>query len=192
MALPHPQTLVTRLPAVLAQAQTEMVINDRRAVFDTAEAIAQEDRHRPVAPAATPLPDLEATSSEVAGLPRILIIDDNDMNIQLATVVLSGADFNVASAADVNQGMRLIEDFKPDLILMDIQMPDMDGIELTLRLKAAESTRHIAVVAFTAYAVIGDEARFREAGFQGYIGKPFEVRTFADKVRSYLTLLGPR
>jgi two-component system, cell cycle response regulator DivK len=117
---------------------------------------------------------------------RILIIDDNEMNIQLASFVLSRADLVVESAADVNQGMAQIAAFRPDLVLMDIQMPDMDGLELTRRLKADASTKHIAVVAFTAYAMHGDEAKMLAAGCDGYISKPIDFRTFANQVRSFI------
>ena len=84
---------------------------------------------------------------------RVLIIDDNDLNIQLTSFVLDHAAFCVETATDGSDGLQKIADFEPDLILMDIQMPDMDGVALTRRLKSCASTRHIAVVAFTAYAM---------------------------------------
>ncbi len=120
---------------------------------------------------------------------RVLIIDDNDLNIQLATFVLGHAEFAVGSAADARQGLLRIAEFRPDLILMDIQMPDMDGLTLTRRLKADPTTRHIVVVAFTAYAMKGDEAKMRSAGCDGYIAKPIDIGTFAQKVRS---CMGPK
>ena len=116
---------------------------------------------------------------------RVLIIDDNDLNIQLTSFVLNNAAFCVETATDGSDGLQKIADFEPDLILMDIQMPDMDGVALTRRLKSCASTRHIAVVAFTAYAMKGDEARLRKAGCDGYISKPIDVRTLADQVRGY-------
>ena len=117
---------------------------------------------------------------------RVLIIDDNDLNVQLASFVLSHAGFAVESAADATQGLLQIPLFRPDLILMDIQMPDMDGLTLTQRLKADPATRHIVVVAFTAYAMKGDEAKMRSAGCDGYIAKPIDVGTFAARVGSHL------
>ena len=117
---------------------------------------------------------------------RVLIINDNDLNIQLATFVLSRAAFTVESASNVNLGKDQIAAFRPDLILMDIQMPDMDGLEFTRRLKAAASTKHIPVVAFTAYAMTGDEARMLAAGCSGYIAKPIDFKTFADQVRAFI------
>jgi two-component system, cell cycle response regulator DivK len=118
--------------------------------------------------------------------PRVLIIDDNEMNIQLAEFVLSRAGFVVDSAINVNLAMSQIAAAQPDLILMDIQMPDMDGLELTRHLKAQASTRDIAVVAFTAYAMRGDEKKMLSAGCKGYISKPIDIRIFADQVRSFL------
>ncbi len=117
---------------------------------------------------------------------RVLIIDDNDLNIQLATFVLSQAEFTIDCAADATLGLAKITECRPDVILMDIQMPGVDGLTLTRRLKADPATRHIVVVAFTAYAMKGDEAKMRAAGCDGYIAKPIDVATFAQKVRSYL------
>jgi CheY-like chemotaxis protein len=117
-----------------------------------------------------------------------LIVDDNEMNVQLTTFVLGEADFLVESAANARQAVLQIEAFRPDLILMDIQMPDMDGLQLTRRLKADRMTNHIVVVAFTAYAMKGDEIKLRSAGCDGYIAKPIDIRTFATKVRSYIAI----
>ena len=117
--------------------------------------------------------------------PRVLVIDDNDMNIQLATFVLKRAAFDVESAANAMDGMRKISDFEPDLILMDIQMPDMDGLVLTRHLKSSASTRHIVIVAFTAYAMKGDERKMRQAGCDGYISKPIDVKTLPAQVRAF-------
>jgi two-component system cell cycle response regulator DivK len=119
--------------------------------------------------------------------PRVLIVDDNDLNIQLTTFILDHAAFCVESAADVIDAMHKVAAFKPDLILMDIQMPDLDGLELARLLKSSLSTRHIAIVAFTAYAMKGDEGKMLKAGCDGYISKPINVRTFADQVRAYCT-----
>ncbi len=119
--------------------------------------------------------------------PRVLIVDDNPLNIDLARFVLDEAWFAVESAADAGAAAAKIDTFRPDLILMDIQMSGVDGLELTRRLKADPATRHIVVVAFTAYAMNGDEDRMRTAGCDGYIAKPIDVASFAAKVRSYIT-----
>jgi two-component system, cell cycle response regulator DivK len=120
------------------------------------------------------------------GAPRVLIVDDNALNIELVSFVLGAAGFEVASALDAEQALAQLPVFNPTLVLMDIQMPGMDGLELTRRLKADAATKHIVVVAFTAYAMKGDETRLREAGCDGYISKPIDVARFASQVRRHL------
>jgi CheY-like chemotaxis protein len=118
--------------------------------------------------------------------PRILIVDDNAMNVELVTFVLTADQMVVHAAVDAEQAITQVVAFRPDLILMDIQMPGMDGLELTRRFKADPATRDIAVLAFTAYAMKGDEAKARAAGCNGYLAKPIDVATFAATVRSYV------
>ena len=117
--------------------------------------------------------------------PRVLIVDDNALNLELARAVLHAGQIAVACAADANQAVDQVTAFEPDLILMDIQMPGMDGLELTRRLKAAPQTQGIVVVAFTAYAMNGDQVKMREAGCDGYIAKPIDVATFAATVLAF-------
>ena len=119
-------------------------------------------------------------------IPRVLIVDDNAINVELVMFVLGAAAFEVESAASASQAMMQISAFRPDLILMDVQMPDIDGIELTRRIKADPATQDITVVAFTAYAMKGDEARMRAAGCDGYISKPIDVSTFAAQISACL------
>jgi len=119
--------------------------------------------------------------------PRVLIVDDNAVNIELASHVLNADGFTVVSATDADDAALLATAFRPDLILMDTQMPDVDGLELTQKLKADPATRHIMIVAFTACAMKGDAARLRAAGCDGYIAKPIDVATFAATVRSRLS-----
>ena len=118
--------------------------------------------------------------------PRVLIVDDQVLNIELAAFVLRNADFEVACASSARQALAQVQAFRPELILMDIQLPDIDGLALTQQFKADPATRHMVVVAFTAYAMKGDEARMRDAGCDGYISKPIDVATFADTVRAML------
>jgi CheY-like chemotaxis protein len=118
--------------------------------------------------------------------PRVLIVDDNEMNVELGRYVLEAAGFEVDEATDAGQALARLALFRPDLILMDVQLPGMDGIALTRMLKADPATRHIAVVAFTAFAMKGDEARMREAGCDGYLSKPIDVARFAAQVRGFI------
>lgn len=117
---------------------------------------------------------------------RVLVVDDHLATVELTSFVLVAAGFVVESTTDATNALFLISNFDPDLIMMDIQMPGIDGLELTRQLKAEPSMRHIVVVAFTAFAMKGDEARMRAAGCDGYIAKPFDVTSFAATVRSYI------
>ena len=118
-------------------------------------------------------------------LPRVLIVDDNLLNIELASFVLGAAGLPVDAARDAEQALGRVAEAMPDVILMDIQMGGMDGLALTRKLKADPATCHISIVAFTAYAMRGDEERFRVAGCDGYISKPIDVARFADQVLSF-------
>ena len=118
--------------------------------------------------------------------PHVLIIDDHPMNIELASFVLSSHGFETSSAADADEALQRIAGQRPDLILMDIQMPGTDGLSLTRRLKANPALRSIVVVAFTAYAMKGDESRLLAAGCDGYLAKPINVASFAAQVRTLL------
>ena len=111
------------------------------------------------------------------------MVDDNVAFLDMARVVLAAAAFEVQAAGGAKEALALIPEFKPELILMDVQMPEMDGMELTQRLKADPATQAIVIVAFTAYAASGDEDRLRAAGFDGYIGKPADAMTLAAEVR---------
>lgn len=119
-------------------------------------------------------------------VPRILIVDDNPTNLKLASDVLSFDGYEILNASDASSAQEIIRNTPPDLILMDIALPDMDGLTLTRLLKADESTRHIVVVALTAFAMKGDDARAREAGCDGYITKPIDTRTLPNAVAGYL------
>ena len=118
--------------------------------------------------------------------PRILIVDDNAMNVDLVSFLLAADAMQVESAVDAAQASACIAAQQPDLILMDIQMPGIDGLELTRRLKSDPATRRIPIVALTAYAMKGDEERMLAAGCDGYIAKPVEVASFTRQVRAFL------
>lgn len=105
----------------------------------------------------------------------ILIVDDNAQNLKLARVVLTTAGFDVRTAVDAEAALHLLEDFLPRLILMDLQLPGMDGLELTRRLKADPRYDGVAIVALTAYAMKGDAEKALAAGCDGYVSKPIDV-----------------
>ena len=117
---------------------------------------------------------------------RVLIVDDNPLFLELATAALLAADYAVQTAPDAALALLQIPVFRPELILMDVQMPGMDGIELTRCLKADPVTQHIVIVAFTAFALRGDSAKLQAAGFNGYIGKPLNVMTLPAEIRFWL------
>jgi|SRR6188768_271681 len=116
----------------------------------------------------------------------ILIVDDNAANLKLARLLLTAEGHDARTAIDAEQALKLLETFKPGLILMDIQLPGMDGLTLTQKLKADPATRAIVIVALTAYAMKGDEERARAAGCDGYIAKPIDVNTLPTQVSQYL------
>jgi two-component system cell cycle response regulator DivK len=109
---------------------------------------------------------------------KILIIEDNATNMTLAMFLLQSAGHTVLSATDAEAGLTLARDELPNLILMDIQLPGMDGLQATALLKRDDATRAIPVVALTALAMKGDEERIRAAGCDGYIAKPMRHQEF--------------
>lgn len=117
---------------------------------------------------------------------RILVVDDNPMNLEMVSFMLEAGGFMVRTARDAGAALDAIPVFRPDLILMDIQLPGVDGLALTQQLKGDPATSGIAIVAFTAYAMKGDEARMRAAGCDGYISKPINVATFVGQVSACL------
>lgn len=115
---------------------------------------------------------------------RILIIEDNEQNMYLTTFLLTKAGFDVIQAQDGVTGIELARREQPDLILLDIQLPVMDGHEVARRLTAGEETRSIPIVAVTSYAMVGDREKVLEAGCTGYIEKPINPDTFVDDMLS--------
>jgi CheY-like chemotaxis protein len=117
---------------------------------------------------------------------RILVVDDNPSNTKLVSFLLTAKGWDVRAAADGEEAMELVREFRPDAILMDIQLPMVDGLELTRRLKADPATRHILIVAATAYAMKGDEQRALDAGCDAYVTKPINTRTLSDQLLSLM------
>jgi CheY-like chemotaxis protein len=117
---------------------------------------------------------------------RILIVDDNAVNLKLMRVLLTGEGYAVRTAADAEEALVTLREFAPRLIVMDIQLPGMDGLALTRKLKADPATSGAIILGLTAYAMKGDEQRVLEAGCDGYLSKPIDTRTFPALVARYL------
>jgi two-component system cell cycle response regulator DivK len=117
---------------------------------------------------------------------KVLVVEDNPANMKLATFLLQSAGHTVLSATDAEAGLTLARGEQPNLILMDIQLPGMDGLEATVLLKRDTATRAIPVIALTALAMKGDEERIRAAGCDGYIAKPMGYRDFLATIAAEL------
>jgi len=116
----------------------------------------------------------------------ILIIDDNAQNLKLARVTLSLDGYDVRTAGDAEDALRVLASFTPRLILMDLQLPGMDGLRLTRQLKGDPERRRIRIVALTAYAMKGDEEKALAAGCDGYITKPIDTDNLSRVVAQHL------
>jgi two-component system cell cycle response regulator DivK len=116
----------------------------------------------------------------------ILVIEDNPANMKLAAFLLESAGHTVLNAIDAEAGLTMARDHQPNLILMDIQLPGIDGLEATAFLRGHEATRAIPVIALTALAMKGDETRIRAAGCDGYIAKPIRYLDFLMTVADQL------
>lgn len=117
---------------------------------------------------------------------RILVIDDNEDNRRIMRDTLASAGFELIEAATGEDGIKAAETAQPDLILTDIQLPGVDGYEVTRRVKANPALRHTPVIAVTSYALSGDDLKALDAGCDAYVAKPFSPRTLLAKVREFL------
>ena len=116
----------------------------------------------------------------------ILIVEDNEKNMKLARDVLQFNGFRTLEAMNAEQGLALAAEHCPDLILMDIQLPGMDGVTALGRLRSDPATAAIKIVALTAFAMKDDRERFAHAGFDGYLSKPINIRELPVQIRQYL------
>lgn len=116
----------------------------------------------------------------------VLIVEDNDMNMKLFNDLLEANGYRTLQARNGFDAMTLVRAELPNLILMDIQLPEKSGLEITRDIKADESIRHIPIIAITAFAMKGDEERIRAGGCEAYLSKPISVAKFIETVRHYV------
>jgi len=116
----------------------------------------------------------------------ILIVEDNPVNLKLTKVLLVKEGYEVKTASNAEDALSVLAGFKPRLILMDVQLPGMDGLTLTRKLKDDPGTRDIRVVALTAYAMKGDDDKAKAAGCDGYIAKPIDTQAFPGLIAGFL------
>jgi two-component system cell cycle response regulator DivK len=116
----------------------------------------------------------------------ILVVEDNEINLQLVRDLLEYAGFEVAEAGSVDEGRSKLREARPALVLMDIQIPGGGGESLLREIRADRALAHTPVVAVTAYAMHGDRDKYLAAGFDGYLSKPIDTRTFVESVRAFL------
>ena len=121
---------------------------------------------------------------------RILLVEDNENNRYLARYLLERAGFEIEIAVDGLRGLELARAGRFDMVLLDIQMPEMDGYELAAALRADPATARIPIVGVSSFAMAGDRAKAMRLGFAGYIEKPIDPATFAEEIRSFLSAAG--
>jgi CheY-like chemotaxis protein len=117
---------------------------------------------------------------------RILIVDDNATNLKLVAYLMKANGYEVDTALEAGAALEAISKHRPDVILMDIQLPGIDGLELTRRLKADPATRDIVIIAVTAYAMKGDQDKALAAGCDDYISKPIDTRALPETIARHL------
>ena len=120
---------------------------------------------------------------------KILVVEDNDMNMQLVEFLLEEGGYDIVKATSGEEALNIVRDSDngaPDLILMDIHLPGMDGLSVVRAMKSDQRTSRVPILALTAHAMRGDKDRFLEAGCDGYISKPIDVKTFISSIEQYL------
>lgn len=122
----------------------------------------------------------------MSGPALVLIVEDNPRNLKLVRDLLDYAGYRTLGVSNAEDGIELARSRRPDLVLMDVQLPGMDGVEALARLRAEPDTGEILIVALTAFAMKDDRQRFLAAGFDGYIEKPLNVREFPEQVSAIL------
>jgi two-component system cell cycle response regulator DivK len=117
---------------------------------------------------------------------RVLVVEDNKTNRYMITFLLEKNGYTVIEARDGETGVDLAVKEKPDLIIMDIQLPDINGLEATRKIRASEADGNIPIIALTSYAMAGDKQKALQAGCTDYIEKPIKPETFIDQIKKYL------
>jgi two-component system cell cycle response regulator DivK len=117
---------------------------------------------------------------------RVLVVEDTEDNRQIIRDLLTSAGYEMIEAVNGEEGVAMAAEHRPDLILMDIQLPVLDGYEATRRIKTNPALRHIPIIAVTSYALSGDEEKTREAGCDAYVAKPFSPRLLLAKLRGFV------
>jgi len=121
---------------------------------------------------------------------RILVVEDNELNMKLLNDVLEAHGYNVLTTGEGAVAVAWAHQYRPDLILMDLQLPDMSGLEVTRQLKADAETREIPIIAVTAFAMAGDEKQALEHGCDAYVAKPIVLREFLDLIAGFVGVPG--
>jgi len=138
--------------------------------------------------AARPMPAQEAAPTPQAATPKtILVVEDNELNMKLFHDLLEAHGYNILQTRDGMEALKLARQHRPDLILMDIQLPEVSGLEVTKWIKEDDSLRAIPIIAVTAFAMKGDEEKIREGGCEAYIAKPISVTKFLKTVEQFLS-----
>jgi CheY-like chemotaxis protein len=123
---------------------------------------------------------------------KILVVEDNPLNLELVTDLLEAAGFVICPALTAEEGFHAASEMSPDLVLMDLSLPGLDGLAVTRALRNDPATRHLTIIALTAHAMKGDEALALHAGCDGYLTKPIDTRTFAAKVAAFIAAADSR
>ena len=122
---------------------------------------------------------------------RVLIVDDNAVNLKLVAYLVKAQGYEVDTAIDADSALAALHARKPDVVLMDLQLPGIDGLELTRRIKADPSTHDVAIIAVTAYAMKGDREKAMEAGCDDYVTKPIDTRALPGVIARHVAKGGP-
>lgn len=116
----------------------------------------------------------------------VMIVEDNELNMKLFNDLLRAKGYDTLPMRNGFEALEMLKQRQPDLIIMDVQLPEISGLEVTRRIKQDEGLKHIPVIAVTAFAMKGDEERIRQGGCEGYLSKPISVAAFIETVRSYV------